>query len=123
MYTANYGYMKRLSRYYWLLLTLIPATAYAQTFQILTDEGGCDYVSGKIKAKCFPILIGHLVQVIFSLIGVYFLINVIIAGHQILFGGGDLGDGKARIFASFTGFISAACSFLVIDLVITLAGA
>lgn len=115
--------MMRFSRYCWLLVGLAPATAYAQSFTILTTEGGCDYVSGKLMARCVPILIGHLVQVIFSLIGVYFLFNVIFAGYQILFGKGDMGDGKARIFSSIMGFVAAACAFLVIDLVVTLAGA
>jgi len=115
--------MKRISRYYWVLVGLVPALASAQEFQILTNDGKCDYVTGKIKAECIPILIGHLVQVIFSLIGVFFLLNVIYAGYEILLGGGDMGEGKTRIRSSIMGFIAAACSYLIVDLVITLAGA
>lgn len=117
--------MRRISSAYWALAgLLIPVVTHAQ-FSILTQEGGCDYVSGQIKAKCVPILIGHLVQVIFSLIGVFFLLNVIYAGYEMMIGAvrGDTSGGKDRLFYSIGGFVAAACAFLVIDLVLTLAGA
>ncbi len=118
--------MQPIFRVYWALVGLmIPVVTHAQ-FSILTQEGGCDYVSGKIKAKCVPILIGHLVQVLFSLIGVFFLLNVIFAGYQMLIGaatGDGDGKGKDRLFHSIGGFVAAACAYLVVDLVITLAGA
>ncbi len=118
--------MNRLSRLVWTLTaSLVPIIASAQDFAILTNEGGCDYTTGRIQAKCVPILIGHLVQVIFSLIGVFFLLNVIYAGYEMMIGSlkGDTGGGKERLFWSIGGFVAAACSYLVIDLVITLAGA
>lgn len=115
--------MKRLFQALWAMALLAPAAAYAQGLSILTEDGGCSYTTGKLLARCFPILIGHLVQVIFSLIGVFFLLNVIYAGYEILLGGGDLGKGKERIRSSIIGFVAAACAFLIIDLVITLAGA
>lgn len=118
--------MQRIYSVYWAVVgLLVPVVTHAQ-FEILTTEGGCDYVSGRIKAKCVPILIGHLVQVIFSLIGVFFLLNVIYAGYQIMIGaatGDGDGKGKERLFHSIAGFIAAACSYLVVDLIITLAGA
>ncbi len=121
------GAMNRLSRFYWgTIAFLLPIAASAQDgLAILTSEGGCDYVTGRIQAKCVPILIGHLVQVIFSLIGVFFLLNVIYAGYEMMIGSlkGDTGGGKERLFWSIGGFVAAACSYLVIDLVITLAGA
>lgn len=119
--------MKRHSRTYLAAVAfLTPLAASAQEgFHILTASSGCDYVSGQLKAKCVPILIGHLVQVIFSLIGVFFLLNVIYAGYQMMIGSlkGDLSNGKDRLFWSIAGFVASACAFLVIDLVITLAGA
>jgi len=118
--------MNRLSRLYWgLSALLVPVVTHAQ-FQLLTSEGGCDYTTGRIKAKCIPLLIGHLVQVIFSLIGVFFLLNVIFAGYEMMIGsvkGDGWSAGKERLVWSIGGFIAAACSYLVIDLVITLAGA
>ncbi len=119
--------MDRLSKSYWALVgLLLPVASYAQQgLSILTPEPGCDYVTGQIKAKCVPLLIGHLVQVLFSLIGVFFLLNVIYAGYEMMIGAlkGDTGGGKDRLYYSIGGFIAAACSFLVIDLVLTLAGA
>lgn len=118
--------MQRIFRWYGGLVgLLIPMVTHAQ-FSILTTEGGCDYVSGRIQAKCVPILIGHLVQVIFSLIGVFFLLNVIYAGYEMLFSAakGDTGsEGKTRLFHSIGGFVAAACAYLIVDLVVTLAGA
>lgn len=120
--------MNRLSSLYWAAVgILVPFAAKAadQGFHILTSDGGCDYTTGRIKAKCIPILIGHLVQVIFSLIGVFFLLNVIFAGYEMMIGsvkGEGLSDGKERLKWSIGGFIAAACSYLIIDLVLTLAG-
>jgi hypothetical protein len=94
--------------------------ASAQNPQIITNLPGCDFVTGKLSAACVPIFIGHLIQVLFSLISLFFLLNVMYAGYQIALGyiRGEKTEGIERIRWSIIGLIVCVCTFLIINLVI-----
>ena len=96
---------------------------YAQNFQIITDGiPGCNFRTGKLEAKCIPLFIAHLIQVLFSLISIFFILNVLYAGYQmaISYGQGNgMGEGKDRLYWSIAGVIVSVCSFLILDLVVT----
>lgn len=100
-------------------------TASAQTPGVI-QEGltGCDFATGRLKASCIPVFIGHLVQIIMYLVGAIFVINVMIGGYQYAIGvvQGDEGKGKERIYWSIIGLIVTTCAYLIIDLVLTVLG-
>lgn len=115
-------------RRFGVLALALPATASAQ---ILTNLAGCpDYtgaagsgfISGRITAACIPAFIAHLVQLIFGVIGIFFVINLMIAGYQIAFGGftGDKEGGKNRFKWSLIGLAIAVCSFVILDTVVSI---
>jgi hypothetical protein len=83
---------------------------------------GCDFKTGRLSASCIPIFIGHVIEYIFGLIGFFFIINVMYAGYQIAFGGAGIvedGAGKQRLKWSIIGFVVTACSFLILDAILT----
>lgn len=104
-------------------LTFRAQTMYAQNFAIITDGiPGCNFRTGKLEAKCIPLFIAHLIQVLFSLISIFFILNVLYAGYQmaISYGQGNgMGEGKDRLYWSIAGVIVSVCSFLILDLVVT----
>ena len=99
-----------------------PAAASAQ---IITNVPGCEFVTGRFSAACIPNFIAHLIQIVFGLVGIFFLLNIMYAGYQIAIGGvpgiGDREKGKNRLTWSIIGFIVTACSFLIMDMVLTVA--
>jgi hypothetical protein len=113
-------------RQFALAAAVLPGTASAQ---IITNIAGCgDYagqgsgfITGRITAACIPAFIAHLVQLIFGVIGVFFVVNLMIAGYQIAFGGltGDKEAGKNRFKWSLIGLGIAVCSFVILDTVIS----
>lgn len=108
-----------------LAAILLPAVASAQQPGIIMEGlSGCDFQTGKLMAECIPVFIGHLVQIIISLVGSIFVINVMIGGYQYAIGAieGDEGKGKERIYWSIIGLIVTTCAYLIIDLVLTLLG-
>jgi len=97
--------------------------AYAQNIQVITSGlNGCDFVTGKMTAACIPSFIGHLIQIVFSVISVFFIINVLYAGYQIAFGyiNGDKSEGADRLKWSIIGLVVSVCSFLILDLAVTI---
>lgn len=97
--------------------------ASAQNIQILAPNlPGCNWTTGKLTASCIPIFIGHLVQTLFSLISVFFLINVMYAGYQIAMGAwsGENTAGKDRLRHSIIGLIVSVCCYLILDLIISI---
>lgn len=105
---------------------LLTASAHAQDVPgvIMTGLTGCDFETGKLKAACIPVFIGHLVQIIMYLVGAIFVINVMIGGYQYAIGvvQGDEGKGKERIYWSIIGLVVTTCAYLIIDLVLTVLG-
>lgn len=89
---------------------------------IINGLPGCDFTTGGLRASCIPVFIGHLIQLVFSLIGVFFLLNIIFAGYQITIAsiqGGDRSKGYNRLTYSIIGFLVAACSFIIMDVVLS----
>lgn len=108
-----------------LLALLGPGSTSAQQFGVIMEGlTGCDFTTGRLKASCIPVFIGHLVQLIMFLVGAIFVINVMIGGYQYAIGvlQGDEGKGKDRIYWSIIGLIATVCSYLIIDLVLTVLG-
>lgn len=81
----------------------------------------CDFTTGKISAGCIPLFVGHLVQIVFSLLSAFFLLNVIFAGYQIAMGSwtGDKANGKDRLTWSIIGLVISVCAFLILDLIVS----
>lgn len=105
-----------------IALGSLASTAHAQNLQILAPGlSGCDWTTGKIKAMCIPIFIGHLVQLVFSVISVFFLLNVLYAGYQIAMGSwtGEKAAGKDRLTWSIIGLAVSVCTYLIMNLVLT----
>lgn len=106
-----------------LLGRLLTETASAQGFAIITNGLlGCDFVTGRLNAACIPSFIAHLIQLLFSLLGLFFLINVMFAGYEIAMGaatGGGRESGVRRLQWSIIGLAVCICSFVILDLVIT----
>lgn len=106
-----------------LAIAFVPGTAFTQNIQILKPGlDGCNWQTGRLEAKCIPIFIGHLVTVLFSLISVFFVINVMYAGYQIAMGAwsGENTAGKDRLRNSVLGLIVSVCCYLILDLILTI---
>ena len=107
---------------------LLPVLAAAQTGNV-NNEGiivnfisGCDFATGQITAACIPRFVAHIVQFIFMLIGIFFLMNIMWGGYQIIIAstqGGDRSKGTNRLIWSIVGFLVAALSFIIMDVVLT----
>ena len=83
---------------------------------------GCNFTSGALLAVCIPNFIAHLIQFIFTLLGMFFVANVMFAGYQIAIGGispGEKDNGKRRLMWSIIGLIVSICSFVILDLIIS----
>ena len=113
--------LSRISPFCGILLAFTPATAFAQAGVIVTGITGCDFSTGRLLSACIPNFIAYLVQFIFSLLGMFFLLNVIFAGYQIAVSGltGDKEAGKKRLMWSVVGLIVAICAFVILDLVLS----
>lgn len=83
---------------------------------------GCDFQTGRFHADCIPRFIAHVIRLVFMLTGMFFVINVMIAGYQIAIGSviGDKEKGKSRLWWSIIGFGASACCFMLIDAVMTI---
>ncbi len=94
--------------------------ASAQNPRIITELPGCDFATGRLSSACIPIFIGHLIQVVFSVISLFFLLNVMYAGYQIALGyiRGEKTEGIERIRWSIIGLIVSVCAFLIANLVV-----
>lgn len=109
-----------------LWLALSPVGVIAQDGQIeiipsYWNSDPCNIENGMMKAACIPEFIGNIISVIFSLISAFFLLNVIYAGYQIAMGSwtGEKSEGKDRLQWSMIGLVICVCSFLILDLVVS----
>ncbi len=108
-----------------VMLGLQATPVMAQNIQIIPSSWTsppCDITTGRIHAPCIPMFIAHLVQVVFSVISVFFLINVIYSGYQIALGyiNGEKAEGVERLRWSIIGLVVSVCSFLILDLVVSI---
>lgn len=113
----------RIQYFYGTLLSLLTSVqvAYAQNPGIVVGGlNGCDFYTGKLQPQCVPVFIGHIIQTVFSVLSVMFLLNVLFAGYQIAMGSwsGEKAAGKDRLTWSIIGLVVSTCAFLIIDLVV-----
>jgi hypothetical protein len=109
-----------------LPLLMLPSPVLAQVNAgqagIITDTvPGCSFQTGAISAACIPMFLAHIVQFIFMLIGIFFLMNIMFGGYQIALSsiqGSDRSKGTNRLIWSIIGFLVAACSFIIMDVVL-----
>lgn len=101
-------------------LFAVPSVS-AQPAIITNTLPGCDFTTGKLTAACIPLFIGHLIQVVFSLVSILFILNIIFAGYQFAIGAwsGEKSKGKDRLLWSIIGLIVCASAFLILDVVLT----
>jgi hypothetical protein len=111
----------------WLSLALgallIPSAVGAQQ-QGIIRQGlfGCNFSNGSLLAACIPSFIAHIISFIFMLIGIFFLMSIMFAGYQITIAsiqGQDRSKGYNRLLYSIIGFLVAACSYIIMDIVIS----
>ena len=108
------------------LILLWQTVVMAQTPSLIPDNGGgCDLATGDIKADCIPKFIVELIKTIFGLTGGIFLVLLMIGGYRIMIGKalGDTEGGKNMVKWAIIGFFLSACTFFIIDFIIsTIAG-
>jgi hypothetical protein len=87
---------------------------------ISSEVPGCDFASGQIDANCVISFIQYLIGLIFSLLGAFFLLMIVIGGYRVAIGSalGDKESGKKQIYSAIIGFMIAAFSFFIISFVI-----
>jgi|GEM_PF-2378414 len=83
---------------------------------------GCSFADGRHKPECIPSFIGHIIVTVFQLLSGLFLINVLYAGYQIAMGSwtGEKAAGKDRLLWSIIGLIVSVCSYLILELVLSI---
>ncbi len=103
-----------------IALTPAPATAF---WAIISDGiAGCDFQTGQMNEFCIPNFIAHIIQIIFSLLGLFFLLNAMFAGYEIAMGsatGSGKESGVRRLQWAIIGFAVSVCAFLIVDLIVT----
>ncbi|MBP9750759.1 MAG: hypothetical protein KBC95_02830 [Candidatus Peribacteraceae bacterium] len=122
MFSLTHTHGRRMMIALGLLAALVAAPAHAQDFALITEGiEGCDFVTGILDVTCIPNFIGFLVKMIFGATGMIFMVNVMVGGYQLAISGvtEDKASGKNRIMYSIIGFIVCACSFLIVDFVIS----
>jgi hypothetical protein len=98
------------------------ATAYATTPSIITEDSGCDFVTGQIEASCVPEFIAHVIQTVFTFTGGICFILILISGYRLLVSvvtGGDKTQGMEMLRWAVVGFVVSALTFFIIDFVIS----
>jgi hypothetical protein len=99
------------------------APAYAQNIRVITNLPGCNFRTGMLQASCIPIFIGHLIQIVFSVISVLFILNVIYAGYEIAIGystSGEKSKGVDRLRWSIIGLAVSVCAYLILNLAVSI---
>ena len=106
-----------------LFLSVVSAPVGAAAIALITDGiPGCDFRTGRIDRFCIPNFLAHVIQLVFSLLGLFFLLNAMFAGYEIAIGSAT-GSGKEagvrRLQWAIIGFAVSVCSFLIVDLIVT----
>lgn len=106
-------------------LLIAPMIANAAPWGVIVEGiPGCNFSTGELTAACIPRFVGHIITLIFGLVGTFFVLNVMYAGYQLALGyigegGADKGAGKDRLKYSIIGLIVTTCSYLILDLVLS----
>jgi hypothetical protein len=115
---------RRLLRWPLFVTALLgPLSAFAQQQGIIkAGIGGCNFDTGSLRAACIPNFIAHIIQFIFMLIGVFFLMSIMWAGYMITIAsiqGQDKSKGYNRLIYSIIGFLVAACAYIIMDVIVS----
>lgn len=110
--------MKKLFKFGWISLVLLPSQAYAQR-TVFNNPLSED----PEKLTSPAVLVGRIVQAILSISATLALVMVIYGGVQIAFGmkagnDGQLGSGRKTILFAILGLIVAISGFLVVDIIL-----
>lgn len=100
---------------------VVPYAVAADVPSIISSEiDGCDFASGQINADCVISFLQYLIQLIFSLLGAFFLLMIVIGGYRYAIGPAinDKEGGRNQIFSAIKGFMIAAFSFFIISFII-----
>lgn len=104
-------------------LLAVPSPAFAEWGVLISGITGCDFTTGWLTPACIPNFIGHLIVFVFGFVGIFFVLNVMYAGYELAIayiGESDKGAGKERLKWSIVGLVLATCTFLILDLVLTI---
>lgn len=96
--------------------------AYAQAGLISNEVDNCNFISGRLTAECVPSLISYVIAFIFSLIGLFVAIQIVISGYQIALAkatGRDRSEGLTRLRVALIGFVLCAFSWYIIDFIVS----
>ena len=104
-----------------MLLTPVVAAAADLPQVLIGGIEGCDFATGRITAGCIPRFIGHLIELVFGLVSLFFILNVMYAGYQIAFGyiQGEKAKGMTRLRWSIIGLVVCVSAFLILDVILT----
>lgn len=103
------------------MISLLIPVARAQA--IISDSiPECDFFSGQVHAECVPAFLSYIIAFIFSFVGLFALIQIIISGYQIALAkatGRDRSEGLTRLRIALIGFVMTAFSWYIIDFIIS----
>ncbi|MBU0767028.1 hypothetical protein KKF55_04610 [Patescibacteria group bacterium] len=110
----------RVTTLLYLLTQPLFGKVYAQTL-VPDSYESCNFKDGIIHANCIPEYIEYLIKIIFSLIGAFFFVMIIIAGYQIAIGTvvGEKEKGKEKLKWAIFGFVISALSFFIVQFFIS----
>lgn len=89
---------------------------------ISNNVANCDFASGFLTAECVPSMLSYIIGFIFSLIGLFAAIQIIISGYQIALAkvtGRDRSEGLTRLRVALGGFVLCAFSWYIIDFIVS----
>ncbi|MFH0770570.1 MAG: hypothetical protein V1926_04290 [Candidatus Peregrinibacteria bacterium] len=100
-----------------LAQTLIPANNVIET----TSCPICSFRTGDLHLCCVVNYLKYIIALVYTLLGAFFLIAIIIAGYRIALGPatGDTEGGKKMLKTAIIGFIIASLSFFIIQFIIS----
>jgi hypothetical protein len=123
----------RLSAVLFGALIVAPSVAFAQATSVGTPsilpEGGlignfalCDFMHGQMSFDCIPLFIASLVEFLFAFIGTIALIEILIAGYQIIAANimnKSTDDGKNRMRHALIGFVVSLLAFAIVSFAVS----
>lgn len=113
---------------FWMAAAMFLALPSPVGAQIITNipecadrNGNPGFVTGRITAACVPAFIAHVIMFIYSLVGVFFILNIMYAGYQIAMAGAGVGDdeaGKQRLKWAIVGFVMTLSTYLILETIV-----
>jgi hypothetical protein len=104
-----------------LPVLLLPAAAYAQLSEATSDLSTIGEQVGADADNSLPELIGNVIKVLLSVLGIVFVILVVYAGFLYLTAGGEdakVGKAKTMLTQAVIGLILIVAAYAIADFVI-----